>query len=221
MSESRPFRRPLLTLREVRVSPADAPPLGPMSWSLHRAERVHVDCAAPGQWEALEALLSGQREPDGGTLEELEPVVVQSDRHLREALDLNRSINDYLHSPDAPEHVWIEQRRRVLWVLVDLLGIAPSMIRQPLKKEDPAVLDKYWALRFMISRADLLLGREIFALPDPAVRATLRRRWGDLPGAVVVGAPLEALPGDVQTRVRFDAQGRFTVESGPEPLPGG
>jgi hypothetical protein len=115
--------------------------------------------------------------------------------------------------------VWIEGRRRALWVLVDALGISPAMTRRTLKLLGPAEQHKVWVLRFLLSQAELVLGREIFRSDDAQVQTALRRRWGDLPGALVAAVPHDApdgdLPGPVHAWVHLDAAGHFSLEPVP------
>lgn len=198
--------------------------VGPVDWALHKGDRAVVSCHDPKQWDALSGLLTGLARPLSGSLEEIGRVTVQTDSNLKNSLELNRSIGDYLHSPDAPEFVWLEKRRRVLGVLLDRLELSPSMTRRPLKHESQAVRDKFWALRFMVSRAQLLLGSGIFRLPDASIRASLALRWGDFPGALIVeeGVPGASFPGFLNTRVEVDDQGRVSVCSlGVNGGPGG
>jgi hypothetical protein len=201
-------------VKETGTEP-EAVRVGPVDWALHKGDRAVVSCHYPAQWDALSGLLTGLVKPLSGSLEEIGTVTVQTDSNLKNSLDLNRSIGDYLHSPDAPEFVWLEKRRKVLGVLLDRLEISPSMTRRPLKHESQAVRDKFWALRFMVSRAQLLLGSGIFRLPDASIRAALALRWGDFPGALIVegGAPGASFPGILDTRVEVDEQGRVSVRS--------
>ncbi len=205
--------KPLLTFRDAVIPTAGGSKLGPIQWVLQRGERVCVESALPGAFEALAAVLMGQARPSAGFVEELETVVTQSDAHLRETLDLNRSIQDLLQKPEFPPFVWLEGRRRSLGVLMDRLALAPNRLRMPLKMEPPEVVDRFVALRFILSRADLLIGREVFACPDEPVRKALRARWDEFPGAVVAGGDPGSLPGKTGTRVVISAEGTFS--SGP------
>lgn len=205
------LRDALLRLRDVTLTLPDGTGMGPITWEVLRGRRICVSCASDAQWDALVALLTGQLQPASGGLQEIVPVKVQTDVHLRDTLDLNQSIRDYLHSPDAPEYVWLDRRRRALWVLIDLLGISPDMTRRPLKMEGATVYDKYWALRFMLSRAELLIGREIFQIEDARVRTAFRSRWHDFPGTLIVGDLGATLPGPCDTRVRIDAVGSCSI----------
>lgn len=211
------MRRILYTLRDVVIPVQGSPPLGPIQWSVPLGCRVGVSFPSPAHWAALTDLLTGRIRPQSGTLEEIGQVLVQTDGNLKESLDLNRSIADYLHSADAPEFVWLENRRRVLWVLVDRLGILPSMTRKPLKLETPAVRDKFWALRFMLSRAQLLIGNEIFQLADDRIRESLGMRWADFPGALIAAEGPRGPPGALTGRVRMESDGRFVLAAPEAP----
>ncbi len=199
--------RTLYRMTEVRVAPREGPALGPITWTLARGRRFGVRCAEPGQWETLLLLLTRQVQLRSGVMEEVAPVIVQTDRHLREGQDLNQTIGDFLHSPDTPETVWLNGRRRSVGVLVDILGISPRDTRRAVKLDAPRLPDKLWALRFALSEAGLLLGREVFALPDAEIREGLRQRWPDWPGTVVAAEGGAPLPGEVDAWVAFDPSG--------------
>lgn len=205
---------PLLTLRDVRLGRegAQSPPL---SWTLHAAERIAVDCADRAWREELVAILSGSRAPAVGHLQEARTITVQTDTHLWETMALGRSIHDYLEAPDMPRHVRLGDRRRALWVLLEQMEITPAMTRRPLKLEPPVVPRRFWAVRFLLSRAQLLIGDEIFREQDEPLRAGLRRRWHDLPACVVAFAPPHLLPGPVDTRVRITADAFVHEPAGP------
>lgn len=204
--------RPLLTFRDAVCRTAGGKEVGPISWVLHPGERVCVESALPGGFEALADLLTGQAKPRAGFVEELQPVVTQSDTRLREELNLNRSVQELLQNPEIPQFVWLEGRRRSLGVLMDRLALAPNRLRLPLKLQPPEVVARYVALRFILSRADLLVGAEVFASPDEPVREALRARWADFPGAVVAGVAAASMPGKPGTRVVISAQGGFRCE---------
>jgi hypothetical protein len=214
------YRRTLYDLREVTLELEDRSQVGPISWLLLRGVRVRVRCAYEAQWEAFAALLSGQQAPASGAVEEVVPVTVQTDARLRATMSMNQSLDDYLHSGNLPELIWLEGRRHSLRVLVDVLGITTRMARHPLKFCNPETVDKAWALRFLLSRADLLIARDLLRVRDPDVRTALRRSWGDLPGTLVAceSEPPEPLPGPAQGWVRIDAQGAFSA--GDEPAAG-
>lgn len=222
MTEPPPPTRRRLVLRLVGACLAlpGGPQIGPIDWELERGRRIRVYCESDAHWDAFVALLSGQRYPTAGALEEIHTVRVQTDQHLRESMNLNQTIDDFLHSPDAPETVWLDGRRRALWVLVDQLGITPAMTRRPLKLHGPEVQARYWALRFLLSQADLVIGREVLRIADPDVQTALRRRWNDLPGALVVGESGASLPGPVDGWVRLDAHGAFSAGTEPPPEAG-
>ena len=202
----------MLSLRRITFRTEADEEVGPIDVELPWAGRIWVDCPSDSCFAAFAAILTGLRKPLQGYLEEISPVVVQSDSHLKETLSPQQTIADYLDSPDAPEFVWLEGRRRSLRVLVDQLGLMPDTLRLPLKHQPPEVFTKYWALRFLISRADLLIGREIFALDDPAIQTALRRRWADSPGAVLAATARERLPGPVGLRLSLGADGSFSSE---------
>ena len=202
--------KPLLIFRDAFIRTPEGEEMGPIRWMLHRGERVCVECGLPGGFDALAAVLMGQARPYAGSVEELEPVVAQSDARLRETLNLNRSIQDLLQNPETPDFVWLEGRRRSLGVLMDRLDLVSSRLRLPLKMEPPEVVGRFVALRFILSRADLLIGREVFAAADAAVRSALRARWNDFPGAVVAGVVPDDLPGKPGIRVVISSAGTFS-----------
>lgn len=216
-----PIRRVLYRLEAVRVRPPQGAPIGPISWDIVRGRRIGVRCADPAQWETLAALLCGLQRPEEGHVEELSPVTVQTDLRVRETIHPNLILQDYLHSPDAPEFVWLDGRRRSLEVLVDGLGISPAMTRRAVRYGPPDLFDKVWALRFMLSRAHLLLGRDVFAIADPQVRGAMRRRWKDFPGTLLACPVAPGLPGEPDLWVAFDADGGFAGPLPADPGPGG
>lgn len=205
--------RTLLTARDIVLNLEGGRVVGPWNGSIQMGQRIGVRTAFPEQWEALAEVLTGQRVPEKGRLEEIEQVRAQSDVNIKASLDLNRSITDFLHSPDAPEFVWLEGRRKVLWVLLDALEIRPDMTRMALKLIPEDILDKFCALRFMVSRAEVLVGREIFASHDEAVRKALSRRWLDFTGTVIAAESHSgALPGHVDAWWIIDGEGRVFEE---------
>ncbi len=208
---------PLLTFHDLVIRTAEGLSIGPINWSVHRAQRIWMECADEGMFAAFAEVLAGLVAPASGFVEELGTVTVQSDFRLRETLKLNQSVQEYLHSNDAPEFVWLENRRRSLSVLLDRIGLTPDTLRLPLKFQPAEVLDKFWALRFLVSRADLLIGRELFALPDPQIRESLRLRWGDFPGTLLAVAAHDELAGEPDVHVVLAADGRFSSR----PLTGG
>lgn len=213
--------RPLMTLRQMHYRTEAGLWLGPLTWTLGRHERILLEWETPAVLEALFDLLSGRLQPAGGSLEEEHRVRVQSDRHLRELLTPNRTIQDILRTAELPDTIWLEQRRRSRFVVLDRLGLSPHQFRRPFKLESRAVLDKFWAFRFIVSRAELLLGREVFLLEDPAIRQVLRQRWSDFPGTVVCAAPEEVLPGPVTTRAVLHDDGSVEARpAAPGPPPG-
>lgn len=205
----------LLRLREVTLLLPGSGSIGPITWALERRRRIGVRCASEAQWEVFCSLLSGQAAPRGGIVDEWDGVTVQTDVHLRAGLSGNATLDEFLDAPEAPEFVWLDGRRRSMMVLVDLLGITPSMRRRPLKLAPPGTADKVWALRFTLSQASVLIGRELFRCPDPLVQDVLRRRWADWPGTVLVGLDGSVVPGPLDGWVRIDAEGHFTAGEGP------
>jgi len=203
---------PLLSLLHVVVRTPAREEVGPITWEIGRPSRTWLEVALPGHLEALVGLLSGRLQPVRGQMREHRTVHIQTDAHLRAALRPGHTIDEFLHSPDAPEHVWLEGRRRSLGVLLDRLGFSPHHFRRALRLQPPEVFERYLALRFIVSRAELLIGAELWNSPDPLVRAALAQRWLDFPGAVVVAAPRGALPGPVQFHARLDATGGFSLE---------
>ena len=207
---------PLLTFHDLIIRTAEGLSIGPINWSLHRAQRIWMECADERMFAAFAEVLAGVNRPASGYIEELSTITVQSDFRLRQALKLNQSIQEYLHSTDAPEFVWLENRRRSLNVLLDKIGLTPDRFRLPLKLQPAEVFDKFWALRFLVSKADLLIGRELFALPDPQIRESLRLRWGDFPGTLLAVAAQDELAGEPDVHVVLASDGRFSSR----PLPG-
>ncbi len=211
------LRRILYDLHAVTVTLPGGGSIGPITWRLERACHVRVTCADDAQWLGLVALLSGKLTPRSGRMEEVLPVIVQTDVRLREKPEPNDTVTQFLESPDAPEHVWLEGRRRALLVLVDLLGLTPALRRRPFKHLEPEVRGRVWALHFMLSRAGLLIARDLFRLTDPLVREALRRRWSDFPGALVAAESDPPLPGPVDTWLRIAPDGTVTVTGVGEP----
>jgi hypothetical protein len=215
------LRRTLYRIQGAVVLLPGEGQIGPIDWTLERGHRVRVRCAHPAQWEALVALLSGERAPATGAMEEVVPVRVQTDLRVRESLSPNRTLREFLESPDAPESVWLGGRRRSLWVLLDALGISPALARRAYRYLSPEQQAKVWAFRFLLSRASLLIGREVFRIPDPLVQAVIARRWGDLPGTVVVGESDVPLPGPTDQWAALDAEGHFTCGADVAAAPAG
>jgi hypothetical protein len=88
-----------------------------------------------------------------------------------------------------------------------------------LKHEPKEVLERFWALRFVASNADLLIGKEIFEIQDEPIRRVLHDRWGDFPGAVICAAREESRPGPVDTQVTIEPGGTVRIEPIAEPVP--
>ncbi len=209
--------RPLLTLHEVLLPLQGGGTWGPIDWILREKARVWIEGATEEQADVLTGLFSGKIKPAGGYMEELRTVVFQSDGLLRETLPPNRTIGEFIASPDAPAFIWLEGRRRSFRVLVDRLGLAPNNLRRPIKLESAEVVLKYLALRFLVSRADVLMGRELFATKDEQVREVLRLAWKDFPGALVAPVSAENLPGDPDCHIRVLPGGKVEVRTPAEP----
>lgn len=208
--------RVLIRLQGVRLGSGDTTsPV--LDWPFHETERIWLDCPVPSWEEELAAILTGTAKPREGHLEELSTVIVQTDTNQQNTLDRSRSIADFLDSPDTPAHVWLDKRRRAMGVLVDLLGITPAMTRRPLKLEPPPVAERLWVLRFLLSRADLLLGSAIFQLQDAAIRTAMTRRWEDIPGCILASCARESLPGPVDTVVRIHPEKFIRETAGADP----
>lgn len=209
--ENRTAGRPLLTFREAVLRTESGASIGPIDWTLYRGARIRLEAAAPEALQTLLLALGGRVTPVGGFMEELGTVVVQGDFLLEEAIAGNRTIQEYLHSPDAPEFVRMEGRRRAPGVLLDKLGLDPRHFRRPLKLEPADVRRRYLAFRLLVSRADLLLAREILEVDDPLVHEAFALRWDDIPGALVVAAAPERMPGATDAVVSLDGEGRFRL----------
>lgn len=201
----------LYRLTEVMVPLPDGGQLGPIDWDLEKYRRIAVSCADPAHWDVLVDFLTGLLLPTSGTVTEREFLIVQTDRKLLEHMKLNRPISDFLHSPDAPTTLWLDHRVRSIGILLELLELTPKSVRRVLKLESDLVRDKFWALRFMLSHADLLLGREVFQIEDPLVRNCLRMWWDGFQGALVCCDDAGALPGAVDTRIRIDRDGGVII----------
>ena len=191
--------------------------VGPIDWTIHRTQRIWLETGAQAEFHALSELLSGRVRPVEGYLEELGRVRAQSDYHLRSSLSLNRSISDYLNSSDAPEFVWLENRRRSVQVLLDRLGLMAKQMRLPLKFQSEEAVAKFSAFRFITSRADLLIGSEIFRGTDLQVERVLRARWADFPGVVIACSEFSRLPGPVDAHVKIGSGGEFSSEPAGKP----
>lgn len=202
---------PLLTLHNVVIESKAHPRIGPINWTINRAQRIWLETENEAQFLALGELLSGRLRPMEGYVEELHRVHVQSDYRLREAAILNRSITDYLNSSDVPEQIWLDNRHRSVRVLLDRLGLYANHTRRPLKFQSAEVVEKFAAFRFIVSRADLLIGNHIFAGEDAEIEKVLRMRWSDFPGAVIACAALDRLPGAPDTHAAITGDGAFGV----------
>ena len=202
---------PLLTLHNVVIESEAHLRIGPINWTINRAQRIWLEAEDEAQFRAIGELLSGRLRPLEGYVEELHRVNVQSDYRLREATTLNRSITDYINSSDVPEQVWLENRHRSVRVLLDRLGLYANHSRLPLKFQSAEVIEKFAAFRFIISRADLLIGNQIFSGEDDEIEQVLRMRWADFPGAVIACAALDRLPGIPDTHAEITGEGSFGV----------
>jgi hypothetical protein len=207
-------QRLLLGLHGVMFRTAERLEVGPIHLQVHRGEKILLRCDSEAIYAALLEVLSGRQQPIAGRLDELEPVRVQTDRHLRESITLNRTIRELLEEGGLPDTIWVGQRRRSLFGVIDRLGLSPRNFRLPIKMESAAVIEKFWALRFIASRADLLVGREIFALEDSAIRELLCQCWGDLSAAVIYAGPPERIPGPPDTVLTLEGGGAARVEPG-------
>ena len=199
----------LLDLRAIRFKLADGRILGPVNWDIEKGDRIALECRIPEAYRVLVDVISAQLEPLEGYIEELERVVIQTDTRLKEVLSLNQTAHDILNSGVFPDSLWLENKRRSLWVVIDRLGLTPRNFHLPIKLEPPEIAEKVWALHFIASRADLLIGREIFMTGIPEIRTVLKQRWGDFTGTVICAAPDKDLPGPVTVRAVLDATGAF------------
>jgi len=207
----------MMGIHGVTFRTAERQTIGPIHLELRRRQRVLLRCPSEPAYAGLIEILTGQEEPLTGRLIELERVRVQTDRHLRDLMLPNRSIQDLLEELPLPDTIWIGERRRSTQVVMDRLGLLPHHRRRPLKMESREVFNRFWALRFVSSNADLLLGREVFELKDEAIRRVLRDRWGDFPGTVICAAAPEHSPGPVHTIVTIEEDGSAHVEPVADP----
>ena len=177
--------------REQAKRARDLPPerLGPIHMTLMENRRYGVRAANPVLWNTLVDALTGQGMRVQGQLIEPRPLRAQTDTRLWEMMRPNDTLQNWLKGPEAPLHVWLGQRRRSIGVLVDQLGLGAQQSRTPIKLMGDVVRNRIWCLRFIVSQADLLIGRDIFALEDETIRAALHRRWEDFPGTLLVGLP--------------------------------
>ncbi len=205
----------LYRLREVMIPLSDGGQLGPIDWDVEKHRRIAVSCADPEHWDALMDFLTGLLPPISGDVMERESLIVQTDRNLLENMKLNRPITDFLNAPDAPKTLWLDHRVRSTGILLERLELTPKSIRRDVILESETVRDKFWALRFMLSHADLLIGREIFQIEDPPVRDCLRMWWGGFQGVLIGCEDGGALPGAVDTRFRTGRDGGVTITPVP------
>ena len=205
----------LYRLRGVKIPLPDGRQLGPIDWDMEKARRVAVSCADPEHWDALMDFLTGLLPPISGDVAEKEPLIVQTDRNLLEKMNLNRPFSDFLNAPETPKTLWLDHRVRSTGILLERLGLSPKNIRRDVILESETVRDKFWALRFMLSQADLLMGRDVFQIGDPLVRDCLRMWWGGFQGVLIGCENGGALPGAVDTRFRTCKDGGVTIASAP------
>jgi len=211
----------MMALNSVTFRTSERQTIGPIHLELFRRQRVLLRGASEPAYAALIDILTGQELPVTGRVVELETLSVQTDRHLRELLLPNKSIQELLHEVPLPDTIWIGARRRSAQVVMDRLELSPHQFRKPLKMESEEVLRRFWALRFVSSNADLLIGREIFELQDEPIRRVLKERWGDFPGTVLCAASAESCPGPADALVAIDANGGVHVERVPGAVPPG
>jgi hypothetical protein len=204
-----------MTLHGVTFRTAERQAIGPVHLELYRRQRILVRCESEPAYAALLDILTGRESPLTGRVVELERVAVQTDRRLRDLLLPNKSIQELLHEAPLPDTIWIGGRRRSTQVVMDRLGLSPHQFRKPLKLESEEVLHRFWALRFVSSNADLLIGREVFELPDETIRRVLQERWPDFPGAVLCAAVAELSPGPTNALLAIDSDGGAHFEPTP------
>jgi hypothetical protein len=95
---------------------------------------------------------------------------------------------------------------------MERLGLESRHFRRPLKLEPPEVFERFWVLRFLASRAQLLVGREVFALEDPRVREAIEQRWADWPAAVIYAGPPERIPAPPDAALTLTPEGHAETE---------
>lgn len=205
----------LYRLREVMIPLPDGGRLGPIDWDVEKDKRVGVSCADAEHWDALMDFLTGLLPPISGEVDEREALVVQTDRNLLKNMKLTHPITDFLNAPDAPKTLWLDHRVRSTGLLLERLELTPKNIRQDIQLVSATVRDKFWALRFMLSHADLLMGREVFQIEDPPVRECLRMWWSDFQGVLIACEDVGTLPGAVDIRFRTGGDGSVTITPAP------
>jgi len=210
MNEDRQSFRPLVSLHQVQAALKNGTRIGPVDWVLGQKERVHVQCATAEQWTLLSGLLAGTVAPVNGYTQEGHSFLLNTDRLLWDRMDINRGLNDLLEKGTLPEHVWLDSGKVSIWVLLDRLGLEAHVRRTPLRHSPPLVRERYWVFRFIAAETDLLLGRDVFSVPDPVCRGLLAQRWAHWPGTVLAACPAADLPGPVKSGVRLDEQGHFS-----------
>lgn len=203
---------PLLGLHGIVFRTPERLLVGPIHLTIHRHEKILLRCATEPIYNAFVDVLSGKQEPIEGRLLEPSRVRMQTDLRVRQTLNPNRTIRELNAAARMPESIWLGQRRRSLFGVMDKLGIEPRHMHSPLKLEPTRIQEKYWALRFIASGADLLVGREVFALEDTAIREVIALCWGDLPGAVLYAGPPERIPTQPDSILGLNADGTVTIE---------
>jgi hypothetical protein len=211
--------RVMMSLHGVTYRATERQDVGPIHLQLLRRQRVLLRCESGPAYDGLIGILTGKNAPLSGRIIELERVRVQTDRHLRELCAPAKSIRELLNENPLPDTIWIGERRRSTQTVMDRLGLEPHHFRLPLKLEPKEAAERFWALRFVCSNADLLIGREIFELEDETIRRVLRDRWADFPGIVICAAPERDCPGPTDTVVAIEPDG--SVHSEPAAAPAG
>lgn len=201
----------LYRLRGVMIPLPDEGQLGPIDWDVGGDRRVAVSCADPEHWNALMDFLTGLLPPISGEVIERESLIVQTDRNLRENMKLNRPLTDFLNSPDAPNTLWLDHRVRSIRILLERLELDPKNLRRDIILESETVRDKFLAFRFMVSHADLLIGREIFQIEDPLVKDCLQMWWKGFQGVLIGCQDGGALPGAVDATLRIGGDGGVSI----------
>ena len=189
----------------------DGGQLGPIDWDVEKDRRVAVSCADPAHWDALMDFLTGLLPPVSGEVMEKEALIVQTDRNLLKNMKLNHPITDFLNAPDAPKNLWLDDRLRSTGILLERLELNPRSLRRDIVLETEAVREKFWALRFMLSHADLLLGREVFQVENPQIRDCLAMWWDGFQGILIACEDGGTLPGAVDTRLCTGEDGSVTL----------
>ncbi|MDH4224018.1 MAG: hypothetical protein OEW12_00010 [Deltaproteobacteria bacterium] len=184
--------------------------IGPIQWTIGKGDRIWLE-ASPEGYEGIVRVLAGQWERTDGFFAETRPVVIQSDLLLEEKRDGNRTMEEVLHSNLLPELIRLEDGRKPLAVVMDRLGIIPAHQRLPVRFYPPEVRDKFSALFFVASSADLLLGQRVFLTRDPAIRRVLAQRLAVFSGAVVMAVGPDHQPVSYLSRAWLQSDGSFSA----------